>query len=724
MRGIVNMSRREFLMAGATFGGGFVLGFPLSAERPRQSGGPPTVRSFMPNAFIRISGDDTITIIVNKSEMGQGVYTSLPMIVAEELDGDWSRIRVESAPVNPVYNHTEWGVQGTGGSTSVRTSWKQLATAGATARAMLMAAAARRWKVDPSACVTEKGFVVHERSGRKVSYGQLVQEVSSMVPPQKVSLKNPRAYTVIGHAVPRLDSPDKTTGKALFAIDVAVPEMVTALVARSPVFGGRVGSFNGAKAMAIPGVRAVVAVESGIAVVGDGFWQAYRGREALDIVWEEGLLAGMNSKDQHSQYAAMAKKPGAVAFQRGDIGQALAKGGKRIEAVYEGPYLAHAPMEPLNCVVDFRRDTCDIWVGTQMQTTDRNAVAKTLGIPPEKVNLHTTFLGGGFGRRAVPDSHFVREAAQVARAIQKPVKVMWTREDDIRGGYYRPAVYSELRGVIDGSGMPVAWSQTIVSQSILRGTPFGSAMKGDLDPTQVEGAVDSPYEIPHVRVDYHMAPAGVPVLWWRSVGHSFTAFAKEGFIDELAHAAGGDVYHFRRKLLDGHPRQKAVLDVVAQKAGWGKLSGSGRYQGIAIHESFGSTVAQVAEISLSSGKVRVHRVVCVIDCGKIVNPDTIAAQMESGIAFGLSAALYGEITFQNGRVEESNFLDYPIVRFEEMPVVEVHIMPSQEEPGGVGEPGVPPVAPAVVNAIFAATGKRIRRLPIRLTNLREADKNS
>lgn len=718
MSTIVNMSRREFLMAGAAFGGSFVLGFPLTTDKPLQASSPPPQKKFMPNAFIRIAQDDTITIIVNKSEMGQGVYTSLPMIITEELDADWSKIRVEPAPVNLAYNHTEWGVQGTGGSTSVRTSWRQFATAGATARAMLVAAAAKTWKVDPSTCTTEKGSVIHEPSARRFSYGQLVHEAAFMVPPEKVKLKDPKNYTVIGRPVPRIDSPPKTNGKAVFSIDITVPGMLTSLVARSPVFGGKVKSFNADKAKAIPGVKSVVEIESGVAVVADGYWTAQKARDALNIVWDEGPFSRLDSASQRRQYASIAKQPGTVAFQRGDIEQAMARGEKKIEAVYEGPYLAHAPMEPLNCVVDLRKDGCDIWVGTQMQTSDRNAAAKVLGLPPEKVNLHTTLLGGGFGRRAVGDSHFVREAAQVARAIQKPVKVLWTREDDIRGGYYRPVVHSELKGAIDARGMPVAWRQSIVSQSILKGTPFGAGMKNDLDPTQVEGAADSPYEIPHMLVDYHMAPAGVPVLWWRSVGHSFTAFIKEGFIDELAHAAKNDPYRFRRQLLSKHPRQRAVLDMVAEKAGWGKPSAPGRHQGVAIHESFGSIVAQVAEVSVTrEGKVHVHRVVCVVDCGRFVNPDTIAAQMDSGVVFGLSAALYGEITFKDGRVEQSNFLDYPILRIDEMPAVETHIMPSQEDPGGIGEPGVPPIAPAVVNAIFAATGKRIRRLPISYVNL-------
>lgn len=715
MKEIVNVSRRQFLMAGATFGGSLVLGFPLSPKNPPRTGVTPLKSVFVPNAFIRISPDDTITIIVNKSEMGQGVYTSLPQILADELDADWTKIRVEAAPVHPAYNHTEWGVQGTGGSTSVRTSWKQFAQAGATARAMLIAAAAGMWKVDPETCRTEKGNVIHDKTGKRASYGQLASKAGSLTPPRNVPLKAPETYRFIGRPMNRLDTPEKTNGRAIFGIDVTLPGMVTALVARSPVFGGRIKSLNADKARAVRGVKNVVPIDSGVAVIADGFWSANLGRNALEITWDEGSLARLDSRTQRDEYAQAARKPGVEATRRGDPTGAMAKAARKVEAVYEGPYLAHAPMEPLSCVIDLRGDGCDIWTGTQSQTADRDAAAKVLGLSPEKVRLHTTYLGGGFGRRAVPDSHFVREAAHIAKAVKAPVKVIWTREDDIRGGYYRPFVYSALSGGLDEKGMPLAWRQTVVSQSILKGTSFGSQMKSDLDPTQVEGAADSPYEIPNFLVDYHMAPAGVPVLWWRSVGHSFTAFAKEGFIDELAFAAKADPYQYRRRLLGKHPRQQAVLDLAAEKAGWGKSSTPGRFHGMALHESFGSIVAHVAEVSVGpADRVRVHRVICAIDCGRIVNPNTIAAQMESSIVFGLSAALYGAITFKNGRVEQSNFLDYPILRMEEMPIVETYIMPSKEAPGGVGEPGVPPTAPAVVNAIFAATGKRIRRLPILL----------
>ena len=721
MNEIINLSRRDFLKTGALLGGGLVLGFAMPLQGSASQARPGSSTSFAPNAFIRIGPDDTVTIVVNKSEMGQGVYTSLPMLVAEELEVDWSKVRVEAAPVDPAYNHTQWGVQGTGGSTSVRTSWDQLLKAGATARVMLVAAAAGIWAVEPASCRAEKGAVVHDATKRRLSYGQLAEKAARLAPPVDVPLKPPQAYRVIGKPMKRLDTPEKVSGKAVFGLDVRVPGMLTAVVARPPVFGATVKSVNDARVKAVPGVKGVARIDSGVAVVADHFWAAKRGRDALEVVWDEGPLATLDSRSQREEYVKLAGKQGVIAARRGDVEATLAGAAKRLEAVYEVPYLAHAPMEPLNCVAHVRADGCDIWTGTQMQTTDRNAAAQLTGLPPEKVKLHTMLLGGGFGRRAVGDAHFVREAVQVSMAVKAPVKVVWTREDDIRGGYYRPVVYNLIRAGLGGDGMPVAWHHRIVGQSILIGTPFQGGVKEGLDPTQVEGAADSPYEIPNFLVDYHMAPPGVPVLWWRSVGHTFTAFVKEGLIDELAHLAGKDPYQYRRQLLAKHPRQRALLDLVADKAGWGKRSAPDRFQGIAVHESFGSFVAQVAEVSVSStGLVSVHRVVCAIDCGRIVNPDTIAAQMESGIVFGLTAALYGEITLKEGRVEQSNFHDYEILRINEMPKVEVHIMPSQELPGGVGEPGVPPIAPAVVNALYAATGKRIRRLPIRPGELRRA----
>jgi len=516
----------------------------------------------------------------------------------------------------------------------------------------------------------------------------------------------------LGRSKKRLDTPDKVQGKAQFGIDINVTGMLIAVVARPPVFGAKTKKIDDEKTKAVTGIKAVVPIDTGVAVVADHFWAANMGREALLIEWDEGPLATLDSDEQRQQYAKMAQEPGLAAVNRGDVDAALATADKVIDAVYEFPYLAHATMETLNCTADVRPDSCEIWVGTQLQTIDRDAAAEITGLPKEKVTLHTTYLGGGFGRRAVGSSHFVREAVQISKAIKTPVKVIWTREDDIHGGYYRPCSYNLLSAGLDKEGMPVAMKHRIVCQSIVKGTPFEGLIKNGIDETSVEGAYDSPYDVPNMLVDYYMAPTGVPVLWWRSVGHSFTAFVKESFIDELAHLAGQDPYQYRRQLLVNHPRQQALLDLVAEKGGWGKPQ-AGRHQGIAIHESFGSLVAQVAEVSVNdSGKIKVHKVVCAIDCGRTVNPDTIGAQMESGIVFGLSAAFYGAITLKNGRAQQSNFDDYEVLRIDEMPEITVHIMDSKEPPGGVGEPGVPPTAPAVANAVFAASGIRMRTLPM------------
>ncbi|ABB31079.1 aldehyde oxidase and xanthine dehydrogenase molybdopterin binding [Geobacter metallireducens RCH3] len=712
MSGIVIVSRRDFLKAGIVLGGGLIIGVHLPGGTA--AGMEPPRETFAPDAFIRIGTDDSVTVIVNKSEMGQGVYTALPMIVAEELEVDPATIRVEAAPVTPPYNHAEWGIQATGGSTSVRSEWDRLARAGATARMMLVAAAAETWKVKPGQCRAEKGFVLHQASGRRLSYGKLAERAARLKPPAEVQLKSPKDYSVIGRPVKRLDTPAKVDGTALFGLDVAIPGMLTAVVARPPVFGAKAMKIHHDKAEKVPGVKRVIPIDAGVAVIAESFPAAVKGRETLEIEWNEGPLAGLDSGRQRDEYAEMAKRPGAVAARRGDPDAALKQAVKRIDAVYELPYLAHAPLEPLNCVARVEPGRCDIWTGTQMQTGDRNAAAKITGLPPEKITLRTMFLGGGFGRRAVPDSHFVREAVQASKAMGKPVKVVWTRDDDIHGGWYRPTFHNELSAGLDAAGMPVAWKHRIVCQSIAIGTPFEKGMvKNGVDDTSVEGAADSPYAVPNFLCDYHMAPAGVPVLWWRSVGHSATAFVKESFIDELAHLAGKDPYQYRRQLLGKHPRLVGALDLATEKAGWGKALPEGRGRGIAVHESFGSIVAQVAEVSVGAkGEIRVHRVVCAVDCGRFVNPGIIEAQMESGIAFGLSAALHGAITFKNGRVEQSNYHDYPIIRMNEMPRVETHIVRNGEKPGGIGEPGVPPVAPAVANALFALTGARLRTLPM------------
>jgi isoquinoline 1-oxidoreductase beta subunit len=710
MNDIIKLDRRYLLKTGIALGGGLVLAWYLPFSDQAGAAEPPA--GFAPNAFLRVDTDGSVTIIDNKSEMGQGVYTSLPMIVAEELDCDWQKVRVEAAPVAPIYNHTEFGSQVTGGSTSVRTEWQRLAQAGATARAMLVQAAAQTWQADPAACRTEKGQVVHP-DGRKLSYGELAAKASELPVPDQVKLKDPEGYTLIGHPVHRLDSPAKINGTAIFGIDVQLPDMMVAVIARPPVFGVSLKEFNDVKAKAVPGVKAVVAVPAGLAVVADRFWPALQGRDALQVSWDEGPGATLSTGEMRRQYAALARTPGLPARQEGNVQAALARAAKTLEAEYEVPYLAHAPMEPLNCCVDLRPDGCDVYTGTQMQTGDRDAAARVSGLPPEKVRVHTTFLGGGFGRRATPTSDFVVEAVQVAKAIGKPVKVIRTREDDTRAGYYRPFWYDRIAAGLDAKGGLDCWRHTIVGQSIMAGTAFAGMIKEGIDGTSVEGAADTPYAIPNILVDLHSPTQPVPVLWWRSVGHSHTAFVVESFLDEVAHAAGRDPVELRRTLLAKHPRHLGVLELAVQKAGWGKPLTDGRGMGVAVHSSFGSYVAQVAEVSVNkAGGVRVHRVVCAVDCGRIVNPDTIAAQMESGIVFGLTAALHGAITFKDGRVEQGNFEDYPLLRLDETPEIEVHIVPSSENPGGIGEPGVPPIAPAVANALFAVSGARVRSLPL------------
>ncbi|GFE59766.1 xanthine dehydrogenase family protein molybdopterin-binding subunit [Geobacter sp. AOG2] len=711
MSEIIKVSRREFIKTGLLVGGGLVLAchIPLGGRDAAAA-----ATTFAPNAFLRIGTDGSVTVIVNKSEMGQGVYTSLPMLIAEELECDWKRVRVQAAPVAPEYNHTQFGaIMVTGGSTSVRSEWERLSKAGAAAREMLVAAAAKSWKVEPSACRAENGVVVGP-GGKRAGYGSLATRAAKLPVPQEPKLKNPKQRKLLGKPIHRLDSPAKINGTAIFGIDVHVPGMLTAVIARPPVFGGTVKSFDAKKALTVPGVKQVVAVPAGVAVVAEGFWPAQKGREALEITWDEGQWAQISTPAMREEYARLSAMPGLAARHDGDAPTELAKAAHPLQAEYEVPYLAHATMEPLNCFVDLKKDHCLIRTGSQFQTVDRNAAAREAGLKPEQVALETTFLGGGFGRRACPASDFVVEAVQVAKAVGKPVKVIRSRDDDMRAGFYRPMWYDRIAACLDDKGYPLAWRHTIVGQSIIAGTAFESAMvKGGIDHTSVEGAADTPYAIPNLLVDLHTTKNGVPVLWWRSVGHSHNAFVVESFLDELAHSAGKDPYQYRRALLANHPRHLAVLQTAAEKAGWGTKLPVGTGRGIALHESFGSFVAQVAEVSLdAAGQVQVHRVVCAIDCGRIVNPDTIAAQMESGIVFGLSAALYGAITLKNGRVEQGNFDTYPLVRMQGSPLVEVHIIPSDEPPGGVGEPGVPPIAPAVANALFAATGARIRSLPL------------
>lgn len=711
---VQNESRRKFLKDGAIAMTGLVIGFYLPVKGGRAYAAEMQAKPvYPPNAFIRIAPDNSITIIVNKSEMGQGVYTSMPMLIAEELEADWRRIYIEAAPVAAVYNHTAFGMQLTGGSSSVPSSWEQLRRVGASGRMMLIRAAAQKWKVLESECHAENSHVIHAGSGRKLSYGALAKAAAKLPLPDDVPLKSPQDFKLIGKPVKRLDTPQKINGTAKFGLDIYPSDVQTVLIARSPVFGGKVKHLDATMALKHPGVHGVYQVPSGIAVAATGFWPAKTARDLLEIEWDEGPGAALSTPKMRAEYLELAKKPGTLARKDGDVEQGFKSADKSVSAEYEVPYLAHAMMEPLNVVVDLKPHHCTIWTGTQAQTMDRNMAAKTAGLELEQVEIHTTFLGGGFGRRANPRSDFVQEAVQVAKAVRKPVKVVWTREDDMRGGYYRPMWVDHIEAAIGKDGRPVAWKHTIVGQSIVADTPFEPMLtKNGIDATSVEGASTLPYLIPNLQVDLHSPKNVVPVQWWRSVGHSHTAFVVETMIDELAYLAGKDPVAYRFDILPADSRYRGVLQLAADKAGWGKGGlPPGHAHGVAVHKSFESYVAQVAEVSLQDGHIRVHRVVAAVDCGVAVNPDGVQQQVEGAIVFGLSAALHGEITLENGRVMQANFNQYTPLRISEMPQVEVHIVQSSEHPSGIGEPGTPPIAPAVANAVFALTGKRLRRMP-------------
>ncbi|MCX7078732.1 MAG: xanthine dehydrogenase family protein molybdopterin-binding subunit, partial [Pseudomonas sp.] len=612
------------------------------------------------------------------------------------------------------------GMQITGGSTSTWMEFDRYRQAGATARMMLIEAAAKRFNVAPSEIRTEQGQVI--AGDHRASYGELANEAGQLpLPdPASIKLKEAKDWKVIGKPTKRLDTPEKITGRAQFGMDVQFEGLLTAMVARSPVFGGTVKSFDSAAAMAVPGVRKVVQVPTGVAVVAEHFWAAKLGRDALKVDWDLGPHADLDSATLLETFRKLATTQGTSATQAGDVVGTLAKAAKTVIAEYSVPYLAHAPMEPLNCTVKLTADKCEIWTGTQFQTMDQQSAAKITGLKPEQVEIHTTFLGGGFGRRANPSSDFVSEAVQVAKAAQAPVKTVWAREDDVRGGYYRSAFLHQARIGLGADGLPIAWKHVLVGQSIMAGTPFEAGyVKNGIDGTSVEGLADGPYMkgLANHQVDLHSPKTGIPVLWMRSVGHSHTAFVVESLIDELATAAGKDPVEYRRILLKDHPRHLGVLNLAAEKAGWGAPLPEGHALGVAVHESFGSYIAQVAEVSQDNLAIRVHRVVCAVDCGVAVNPASIAAQMESGITFGLSSTLHSKLTIKAGRVVQSNYHDYQVLRLNEMPLVEVHIVPSTDKPGGIGEAGVPPTAPAVANAVFALTGQRLRELPLQLAGV-------
>ena len=709
------LSRRDFVATSA----GLVIAFHLPSRSPRADIDD---APFSPNAWIHIGSDGIVTLTVDKSEMGQGSQTGLAMILAEELDADWSTVRLGPVPENPA----GWSRRmSTGGSTAIRTSWEPLRKAGAAAREMLLDAAASTWDVDRASCRAERGAVVHASSKRRLTYGKLVAKAAQLPVPKDPPLKDPKDFRLLGTRTPRLDTPAKVDGSAVFGIDVKVPGMLIASIERCPVFGGTLKSYDATKAKAVPGVRAVVALEpspwtgtagawaagcaAGVAVVADTYWQAVTGRRALEIQWDEGDAASLDSDGIRAEFVKRAEQPGVEARKDGDAAATLAGAAKRVEAVYEVPFLHHATMEPMTCTAHVRSDGCDVWVPTQNQTRAQEVAAELTGLPKEQVRVHTTFLGGGFGRRLEPD--FVSEAVRVSKAAGAPVKVIWSREDDVQHGFYRPATYNRFAAALDAAGNPVAWTHRIVAPPIL--LKFGPLEKG-IDRTLIDGASNLPYAIPNVLVDQvavDLLP--VPRGFWRSVGISQNAFVTECFFDEVAVASGKDPYELRRQLLADKPRHLRTLELAAQKAGWGTPLPAGRGRGIALAEWAPTTCAQVAEVSVrSDGSVRVHRVVCAVDCGPTVNVGQIEAQLQGGIVYGLTAALYGEITLERGRVKQSNFTDYPMLHIEEMPVVEVHVVPSDDKQGGIGEPSVGPVAPAVCNAIFAATAKRIRRLPI------------
>lgn len=710
-------SRRAFLIGSAAVGSSLVVGYSTIAEAAADAA-KPAVNPF--HGYVRIAPDETVTILSSQMDMGQGIYFALATLVQEELDADWARVTVDGGYGDPaLYGNLDWGgtMQGTGGSTGVNSSWLRYRRAGATARALLIAAAAAQWGVPASEIRTDKGVVSHG-SGKTATYGALAADAARLPAPADVALRNPNDWKYIGNEkLPRYDTVAKTTGRQHFTIDLREPGMLTAVMIHPPLFGATLKGFDASKAKGIKGFVDAVATPRGVAVVATGMWEAMKARDAVTAEWDETNAEKRSSAEIFAAYREAADKGGeAVAASRGDIDAGFAKAAKIIEADYQFPYLAHAALEPINAAARMNPDgTLEVWGGHQMPDIYQAVAAQIAGIPKDKVILRVMKTGGGFGRRACPDADIIVEAVSIAKALgwKSPVKVQWTREDDMRAGRYRPAFVHKMKAGLDANGELIAFHDTLVGQSIMKGTPMAAGMiHGGVDITSVEGMSNQPYAIPNFRVDLTTADSKIPVLWWRSVGSTHTAYALETFIDEIAHAAGKDPIAFRMALLKDKPRHREVLRLAAEKAGWGDPLPQGVHRGVAVAESFHTYVAQIAELSLDkSGAPRVHRVVCAIDCGIAVNPDQVRAQMEGGIGFGLGAILKSQITLDKGKVVQGNFDGYQVLQIDEMPKVETHVVKSAEFPTGAGEPGVPPIGPAVANAYFQATGKRMRILP-------------
>lgn len=714
-----DLSRRTFLKAGAAFGGGLMIGWVTGAQAEVGDTLVSKAGDFAPNAFLVVNRDGKVAVTSPMIEMGQGTYTSLPMLVAEELDVDMENVSVHHAPPNDALykNPNAFNLQITGGSTSIRSFFVPMRQAGAAARLMLLAAAAARLGVEQSELETRAGEVVHAKSGKTLSYGDLVDDAATLPVPANVALKNPDAFKIIGTPVKRLDSAGKINGSAEFGIDVRLPGMRVGTVAASPVFGGTLAAVDEKAAMSVPGVSEIIKLDNAVAVIADNYWSAKKGLEAANPTFNDGANANLSTADVVATLAKASERDGAVAQSKGDAAGALSNAAVKLDSTYENPFLAHTTMEPINCTIEVGKDGCDIWVGTQVPTRAQRAVAEALGLQPEQVRIHNHLLGGGFGRRLEFD--FIVQAALIARQSSGPIKIVWSREEDVQHDMYRPYYYDRISAGLDDAGKLVAWKHRIVGSSIIaRFAPF--AFKNDLDVDAVDGAIDLAYDIPNLHVDYvREEPPGIPTAFWRGVGPTRSVYVVESFIDELAGAAKKDPVEFRRTLLAGNPRALHVVERAAALSGWGTPLGARKGRGIALLTSFGTYLAEVAEVSVADdGEVTVDKVFAVVDCGTVVNPNTVEAQMQSGIVYGLSAALWGAITLKNGRVEQSNFHDYRALRINEAPSITVEIVKSSAEPGGIGEPGTAALAPAVLNAVHAATGVRLRKLPIDPTQLK------